>query len=123
MKKLLLLFIATALVTTAALAQMEQKKDYKKDRTEWDNKMKTELNLTSDQVVKYDALNKEYNAKIDALKQDANLDKAVMKEKKMGLKNEKEARFVEILTPEQQTKYKEMMEKSKKEMEVKKAGV
>ena len=111
--------IAIAMVSTAALAQLEQKKeqkDYKKERTEWENKIKTELNLTTDQVAKYDALNKEYNEKIDAIVQDASLTPEVQKEKKMALKKEKETKFFELLTAEQQAKYKEIMDKKKKEM-------
>ena len=122
MKKLLMLMMATAMVTTAALAQMDQKKDYKKERTEWENKIKTELNLTTDQVAKFDALNKEYNDKMDAITSDASTDKEALKEKKMTLKKEKEAKLNEILTPEQQTKYKELIEKKKKAMEAKPSG-
>ena len=122
MKKLLMLLFATAMVTTAALAQMDQKKDYKKERSEWENKIKTELSLTTDQVAKFDALNKEYNDKMDAIASDASTDKEALKEKKMALKKEKEAKLNEILTPEQQTKYKELMEKKKKEMSSKPSG-
>ena len=43
--------------------------------------------------------------------------KDVQKEKKMALKQEKEERFLAFLTPEQQTKYKEIIEAKKKEME------
>jgi protein CpxP len=122
MKKLLLLFVASALVSGAALAQMDQKKDYKKERTEWENKIKTELNLSADQSSKVDALNKEYNEKIDAIAQDATTDKDALKAKKMELKKEKEAKLLAILTPEQQGKYKEIIEKKKKEMEAKPSG-
>ena len=123
MKKLLLLFIASALVSGAALAQTDPKKDYKKDRTEWENKLKTELNLTADQSVKFDDLNKEYNEKLDAIAMDATTtDKETLKEKKMGLKKEKEAKLLAFLTAEQQTKYKELIEKKKREMEAKPSG-
>src|SRR6187402_2634378 len=105
MKKTLLLLIASAMVSTAALAQQEQKKDYSKERTEWENKVKTELKLTTDQAVKYDALNKEYNEKIELIALDASLSKEAQKEKKVALKKEKEVKLNEILTPEQQTKY------------------
>ena len=114
--------IGTAMVSTAALAQMDQKKDYKKERTEWENKVKTDLNLTTDQVVKFDALNKEYNEKMDAIASDASTDKEALKEKKMALKKEKEGKLNEILTPEQQTKYKELIDKKKKEMGSKQSG-
>ena len=116
MKKALLLMMAFAFVGTAAMAQLEQK-DYKKEKAEWDQKIKDELKLSADQVAKYDALNKEYEEKFNAIAQDANLAKDAQKEKKMALKKEKETRLFEFLTPEQQTRYKELIEKKKKEME------
>jgi len=114
MKKLLLLFVITAMVGTTAVAQ--EQKVGKHDRSEWEKKIKDELKLTADQTEKYNALNKEYNDKIDALVNDANADKDAQKEKKMALKKEKETKLMEFLTAEQQTKYKELMEKKKKEM-------
>ena len=108
--------MAFAFVGTAAMSQLEQK-DYKKEKAEWENKVKEELKLSADQLAKYDALNKEYDDKFSAIAQDANLSKEVQKEKKMALKKEKETRLLEILTPEQQTKYKDLMERRKKEME------
>ena len=121
MKKTLLLMLAFAFVGTAAMAQMEQK-DYKKEKMEWDNKVKAELKLSEDQIAKYEALNKEYDDKFSAIAQDANLSKDAQKEKKMELKKEKEAKLFEFLTPEQQTKYKELIEAKKKEMEKAKNG-
>ena len=108
--------VAFAFVGTAAIAQLEQK-DHKKNQEEWNNKVKAELKLTSDQVVKYDALSKEYGEKMSTISQDASLSKDAQKEKKMALKKEKEAKLFEFLTPEQQTTYKELIEKRKKEME------
>jgi len=118
MKKLLLSLLVTAFVGSAAFAQGQatpQQEKVKHDKAEWDKKVKEELKLTPDQVVKYDALNKEYGAKIDAVLADASLTSDVQKEKKMALKKEKEAKLFEFLTPEQQTKYKELIEKKKKE--------
>lgn len=108
--------MAFAFVSTAAMAQLEQK-DYKKTQEEWDKKVKEDLKLNDEQVAKYDALNKEYNDKIAAVAQDAALSKEVQKERKMALKKEKEAKLFEFLTPEQQNKYREIVEKKKKEME------
>ena len=116
MKKVMFLMIAFALVGTAAMAQLEQK-DYKKSHEEWEKKVKEELKLTNDQVVKYDALSKEYSEKMSTISQDASLSKDAQKEKKMSLKKEKEAKLFEFLTPEQQAAYKELIEKRKKEME------
>ena len=108
--------VAFAFVGTAAMAQLEQK-DYKKNHEEWDKKIKEELKLSNDQVVKYDALSKEYGEKMSAITQDASLSKDAQKEKKMALKKEKESKLFEFLTPDQQTTYKELIEKKKKEME------
>ena len=116
MKKVFFLIVAFAFVGTAAMAQLEQK-DYKKSQEEWDKKVKEDLKLTSDQVVKYDALNKEYGEKISAVAQDATLSKETQKERKMALKKEKEAKLFEFLTPDQQNKYRELIEQKKKEME------
>ncbi len=121
MKKILLCLVITAMVSTVAIAQ-DQAQDQKvkqQDRTEWEKKMKDELKLTADQTTKFDALSKEYNDKIDALMGDASLSKDAQKEKKMALKKEKETKLMEFLTAEQQTKYKEMMEKKKKDMTAK----
>lgn len=116
MKKVFFLIVAFAFVSTATMAQLEQK-DYKKSQEEWDKKVKEDLKLTSDQVVKYDALNKEYSEKISAVAQDATLSKETQKERKMALKKEKEAKLFEFLTPDQQNKYRELVEQKKKEME------
>ena len=116
MKKVFFLIVAFAFVGTAAVAQLEQK-DYKKSQEEWDKKVKEDLKLTSDQVVKYDALNKEYGEKMSTVAQDATLSKETQKERKMALKKEKEAKLFEFLTPDQQNKYRELVEQKKKEME------
>ena len=116
MKKVFFLMVAFAFVGTAAMAQLEQK-DYKKNQEEWDKKVKEDLKLTTDQVAKYDALNKEYSDKISAVAQDATISKETQKERKMALKKEKEAKLFEFLTPDQQNKYRELIEQKKKEME------
>ena len=116
MKKVFFLIVAFAFVGTAAIAQLEQK-DYKKSQEEWDKKVKEDLKLTSEQVVKYDALNKEYSDKISVVAQDPTLSKETQKERKMALKKEKEAKLFEFLTPDQQNKYRELIEQKKKEME------
>jgi len=116
MKKVFFLMVAFAFVGTAAMAQLEQK-DYKKNQEEWDKKVKEDLKLTTDQVAKYDALNKEYSDKISAVAQDATLSKETQKERKMALKKEKEAKLFEFLTPDQQNKYRELIEQKKKDME------
>lgn len=116
MKKVMSLVMVLAIAGIAVNAQMDQK-DYKKEKAEWDNKIKQELKLSTEQLVKYDALNKEYDEKFTAIAQDAALTKDAQKERKMALKKEKEGKFFEFLTTEQQTKYRELVDQKKKEME------
>ncbi len=111
MKKLVLSLLISSFISAVAFGQ--EQKEVKPDKAEWDKKIKTELNLSQDQIVKYDALTKEYGEKIDLLQKDASLSKDVQKEKKMALKKEKEAKLFEFFTPEQQTKYKELIDKKK----------
>ncbi|MGZ8525595.1 MAG: hypothetical protein ACXWV1_14275 [Chitinophagaceae bacterium] len=113
MKKLLLSLLLTGVI--AGIAFSQEQKDMKKDHMEWEKKVKTELNLTEEQTVKYDAVCTEYDGKIQAVKKDASLTKEAQKEKKMELKKEKQAKFFEFFTPEQQTKYTELVEKKKAE--------
>ena len=82
----------------------------KQDRAAWEKKFKEDLKLTAEQSEKYDALSKEYGEKIDAIAKDASLDQKALKEKKINLRKEKEAKFLEILTADQQAKYKELKE-------------
>jgi Spy/CpxP family protein refolding chaperone len=125
MKKLMLLMIGGAFVAASAVAQDVQpavKTDQaKQDAVQWEKKLKDELKLTDEQALKYDAISKEYQSKIDAVLSDAALTKEAQKEKKMALKNEKQAKLSEVLTTEQQAKYKELMEKKKKDNAVKPA--
>lgn len=121
MKKLVLICTLAAMAAVPAFSQeqKEGKKEVKWSAGEWDKKIKDELKLTDEQVVKYDALSKEYGEKIDAVLKDANLTKEVQKEKKMALKAEKETKLFEFLTAEQQAKYKELKEEMKKKQEAK----
>jgi Spy/CpxP family protein refolding chaperone len=118
MKKLFLLAMITAMVATTAVAQYSKDQpSAKQDHTAWEKKIKADLNLTTDQSAKFDAISAEFNTKIQALKKDeASTDKESFKEKKMALRKEREAKIVEILTPEQQAKYKELLEKAKADM-------
>jgi Spy/CpxP family protein refolding chaperone len=120
MKKVLFSLLVTAFIGTAAVAQDQTTKPQEQQKTpqekaEWERKIKEELKLTPDQVTKFDAVSKEYGPKMEAIEKDATLTADVQKERKMALKKEKEARLFEFLTPEQQTKYKELMEKKKKD--------
>ncbi len=118
MKKIVMSFLvvaATAGVVSAQDTGNGATKSYAQTQDEWEKKLRDDLKLTPEQATKYDAVSKEFKTKMDALKQDATLTTEAMKEKKTTLKKEKETRLFEFLTPEQQTKYKEWMDKKKKE--------
>lgn len=115
MKKLFLFLVFVALLAAPAFAQETKDNDKQKDYSEWQKKIKDELQLTDDQVAKWDAISKVCKDKTDAVKMDASLDDETKKARKAELKKEKETMFVELLTPEQQAKYKVMLEKKKKE--------
>jgi hypothetical protein len=126
MKKLMLLMIGGAFVASSAFAQDVQpaaKTDQasKQEASNWEKKVKDELKLSDEQATKYDAISKEYQAKIDAVLSDAALTPEAQKEKKMALKKEKQSKLMEVLTTEQQAKYIELMEKKKKDNAVKPA--
>ena len=90
---------------------------------EWENKIKTELNLTPEQVEKFNAMSKDFAAKKDEIAKDQTLNDDQRKEKKMALMKDKETQLLAILTPEQQEKYKQlkadMMKKQKEQQPTK----
>lgn len=100
-----------------AFAQENKDKDKQKEYAEWQQKVKDELKLTDDQVSKWNALDTEYKDKTNATMQSADLDKDAQKAKMIELRKEKHAKFLELLSAEQQTKYNELIEKKKKEKE------
>jgi Spy/CpxP family protein refolding chaperone len=145
MKKLLPLIVFAAIMATSAVAQdqkqtpqtppaqkpaVQEQKDVKaaqdqkqaitpQDHAAMMKKLKENLNLTDEQSQKFDALSKDFSDKMDAIAKDATLTPDAQKEKKMALKKDKEAKLFEILTPEQQAKYKEWKESMEKKPDVK----
>ena len=109
MKKLVTVALAAALFAAPVMAQ-----DKEKDHAEWDNKVKTELKLTPDQAAQYDAISADFKGKIESLKSDNTLTADTREQRKMDLKKEKQTKINAILTPEQQTKFAELMDKKKK---------
>lgn len=142
MKKIFLTAVIGALLTSVAMAQdpkaqdqkvaeqksveqknqkeSEQKAQMAKQAEEWEKILKAELKLTDAQLEKYNALNQEFSEKKQAILNDASLTPEAKKEKKTALKKEKEAKLNEILTPEQQAKYKELKESMEKKKEASK---
>ena len=121
MKKLLLSFLVACMFCLPAFAQQAQQaqqtqgKDRQAEYAEWQLKIKDELKLTDEQVSRWNALDAEYKEKTNETMQSTTLDKDAQKARMMELRKEKNARFLEILTPEQQVKYTEIIEKKKKD--------
>ena len=115
MKKLLVSCIIACMFCLPAFSQENKNKDMQKEYAEWQQKVKDDLKLTDDQVSKWNALDAEYKGKVDATMQATNLDKDAQKAKMIELRKEKHAKFLELLSAEQQTKYTELIERKKKE--------
>ena len=96
--------------------QNDQKAQQAKQAQEWENLLKTELNLTEDQQAKLAAINKDFNSKKEVILNDPTLSDEAKKEKKMALKKDKEAKTMEVLNPEQQVKYKQLVEEKMKQV-------
>ena len=105
---------------TQVVKQNDQESYQAKQATEWENLLKTELKLTDDQVTKIAAINKDFAEKKDAILKDATLGDDAKKEKKEALKKDRETKMNEVLTPDQQVKYKQLLDAKMKEMEAKK---
>ena len=115
MKKLLVSCIIACMFCLPAFAQDVKNNDRQKEYAEWQQKIKDEVKLTDDQVSKWNALDAEYKGKMDATMQATDLDKDAQKAKMLELRKEKHAKFLELLSADQQAKYNEIIEKKKKE--------
>lgn len=120
MKKIFLLLVAASVfgmvqAQNPTFSTKSEAAAAKTEKIDWDKKIKTELNLTEEQAARYDAINKEYSEKIKNLGQSAEMTAEGHKAAKMELKKEREAKLMEIFTPEQAKLYKEIMEAKKKE--------
>lgn len=125
MKKLFVLTTFAAFIAAPLWGQESREskeKDKQKDQSEWQQKIKEELKMSDEQVTQWDALNKEYKTKMDDIMQNASMDKETQKLKKAELKKEKEFKFQQLLTADQQVRYKEMLEQKKKDAAEKQAG-
>ena len=98
-----------------AFAQENKDKDKQKEYAEWQQKVKDDLKLTDAQVSSWNALDAEYKEKMNATMQSTSLDKEAQKAKMIELRKEKHAKFLELLSAEQQTKYNAIIEKKKKD--------
>ena len=79
--------------------------------------MTKHLNLTADQQTQVKQIFADRDAKMMALHSDTSVAQPDKREKMMGIMKDSSASIRAILTPDQQTKYDEMMAKRKDEME------
>jgi Spy/CpxP family protein refolding chaperone len=130
MKRMLLTAVVIAASVCTAFAQeqktntstvpiakeTEQKTWEPKQAQEWQNLLVTELKLTDEQQKKIADLNKAFGERRKAIENNADLTDEAKAERKAMLKKAQEAQFNKILTPEQQARYKELVEaRSKKD--------
>ena len=113
MKKVLVSCIIACMFCLPAFAQ--ENKDRDKQYAEWQQKIKDDVKLTDDQVSKWNALDAEYKDKMNVTMQSTSLDKDAQKAKMLELRKEKHAKFLELLSADQQAKYNEIIEKKKKD--------
>ena len=120
MKKLLALFFAAAILSSAAFAQTERPVDAKakmerhKGKHDKDKMMK-DLNLTKEQKAQLKTQHQEMKAKREALKAQDNITVKEMREKQAALQAEQKAKMESLLTAEQKTKMTEMKKQKKAE--------
>ncbi|SHF86694.1 hypothetical protein [Dysgonomonas macrotermitis] len=70
-----------------------------------------ELNLTEEQKAKVESVNKDFRAKAEALRNDSSLTKEKRSEQRRELAKNRQTELQALLTPEQQSKMKELKEK------------
>jgi hypothetical protein len=104
------------MLTTAQKQQLEQLKQDKKARKEAHftkklDKMKTNLQLSDDQLAKMKAGRESMKSRVKSIKENQVIDRVQRKEQLMALKNERKAQMDNILTAEQKEKLKEMKKK------------
>jgi Spy/CpxP family protein refolding chaperone len=104
------------LLTSEQKTRLEQLKKDKKASKEAHfakrmDKMKSNLQLTDDQVAKLKAGHEASKNRLKSIKENQGLDRVERKEQMMALKNEHKTQMEGILTPEQRGKMKEMKKK------------
>lgn len=115
-KRLCVLAFALAFVVGLAWAGGEHGKDM--DIASHVAKLKADLNLTDQQAEKVRAVLEDIHArKMEAKKKAEGQDSAAFHEQIKKMMAERDARLKEILTPEQFTRYQEMLAKHAKEHE------
>jgi Spy/CpxP family protein refolding chaperone len=102
----------TQVSTDVAVAKGTDKKSTEvKQAQEWQALLVTELKLTDEQQKKITELNKAFGEREKSIENNAELTNEAKAERKTMLKKAQETQFLKLLTPEQQARYKELVEK------------
>ena len=101
---------ATTSNATTVANETDQKSAEVKQTREWQDMLVTELKLTDEQKKKIADLNKAFGERREAIENNASLTDEAKTERKTALKKAQDAQFTRLLTPEQQVKYKELVE-------------
>jgi len=115
------LFLSIAVLLCISLTMSVNAQEKKKDG-ERRFPMEKELNLSADQKQKMESVHSDFSTKMKELKDNSNLTKEDKQAKMKDLRDQHMAEVGKILTPEQQTKMKEMREK-RGNMDMKRGGV
>lgn len=100
---------AQAASDAPVVKEAAQKTTEAKKANEWQN-MVTELKLTEEQQQKIAEMNKAFGERRQAIENNTTLTDEAKVERKAALKKAWDAQFLKYLTPEQQTRYKEIMD-------------
>jgi len=112
MKKIVTAFALIAGITLAGQAQAQQKPERKYQKTEQADRFK-ELNLTDGQKTEIKKINEDFRNKMQEINKNDNVTVKEMKEKKAALHKERQSAFLNVLTPEQKSKFEERQKQAK----------
>jgi len=117
LKKAFIAIFALLLTTVAVQAQKKAvppSEDIKKDRIE---KLATELDLSEDQKIEFEKINKEFDEKRKALwESNKDGDRSAMRTDMMKLREEQSVAVKGILTTEQYEKYRSLQQQNRERM-------
>ena len=90
--------------------ETEQKSDVAKQAQNWQNLLVTELKLTDEQVKKIADMDKAFGDRRVAITKNTELTDEEKTERKAALLKARDRQFLQLLTPDQQARYKELVE-------------
>lgn len=120
MKKLIVILLIITGCQLAASAQEKRDTIRGENKVAQRVKMKNELGLSKEQGKKMKELNEGFKTRLQAIKNDSTLTTEQRKEKNQVVLEERKQKVNEILTPDQQAKYRQLGKDNMKERKQKK---